>query len=224
MMARCHSGFSIPRGACRARACSIICRWRGFSGRRPASRWARSSPAKARSTETGRAAAARGAEHRCAGRGSARLAGAIIRETLAVGGRACRPLIAREGLGSTLVEPALAHLQQRGAAVRMEHQLRALRFAAERVEALDFGGETVRFGRRRGRSGGAALYRRVVGARPRRADGIPRHRQRAFPHRAAARAAADPRRAQRHGAMAVCLPGPAVRHHQRRRPAHRRAA
>ena len=40
--------------------------------------------------------------------GSARLAGAIIRETLAVGGRACRPLIAREGLGTTLIEPALA--------------------------------------------------------------------------------------------------------------------
>ena len=43
--------------------------------------------------------------------GSARLAGAVMRETLALGGRACRPLIAREGLGSTLIEPALAHLQ-----------------------------------------------------------------------------------------------------------------
>jgi squalene-associated FAD-dependent desaturase len=78
--------------------------------------------------------------------GSARLAGAIVRETLAVGGRACRPLIAREGLGSTLIEPALAYLQNRGAAVRMEHQLRALRLAAERVEALDFGSETITLG------------------------------------------------------------------------------
>ena len=78
--------------------------------------------------------------------GSARLAGAIIRETLAVGGRACRPLIAREGLGTTLIEPALTHLQQRGAPVRMEHQLRALRFAAERIEALDFGAETIALG------------------------------------------------------------------------------
>ena len=75
--------------------------------------------------------------------GSARLAGTIIRETLAVGGRACRPLIAREGLGTTLIEPALAYLQQRGAAVRMEHQLRGLRFAGERVDALDFGSETI---------------------------------------------------------------------------------
>jgi hydroxysqualene dehydroxylase len=75
--------------------------------------------------------------------GAARLAGAIVRETLAVGGRACRPLIAREGLGATLIEPALVHLRQRGAAVRLEHQLRAMRFAAERVEALEFGEETI---------------------------------------------------------------------------------
>jgi squalene-associated FAD-dependent desaturase len=78
--------------------------------------------------------------------GSARLAGAIIRETLAVGGRACRPLIAREGLGTTLIDPALAYLQQRGAGVRMEHQLRALRFAPEWVEALDFGADSVTLG------------------------------------------------------------------------------
>jgi len=75
--------------------------------------------------------------------GSVRLAAAVVRETLAAGGRACRPLIAREGLGSTLIEPALAHLRERGAAVRMEHQLRGLRFSGDRVEALDFGGETV---------------------------------------------------------------------------------
>jgi squalene-associated FAD-dependent desaturase len=75
--------------------------------------------------------------------GSARLAAAIIRETLAAGGRACRPLIAREGLGPTLIEPALVRLQGLGATVRMEHQLRAMRFVAERVEALDFGSETI---------------------------------------------------------------------------------
>jgi squalene-associated FAD-dependent desaturase len=78
--------------------------------------------------------------------GSARLAGAIIRETLAVGGRACRPLIAREGLGSTLIEPALGALKQRGATLSMEHQLRGMRFGAGRIEALDFGGETVALG------------------------------------------------------------------------------
>jgi squalene-associated FAD-dependent desaturase len=75
--------------------------------------------------------------------GSARLAGAVIRETLAAGGRACRPLIAREGLGPTLIEPALGTLESRGATVRLEHQLRGMRFAAERIEALDFGKEIV---------------------------------------------------------------------------------
>ena len=37
----------------------------------------------------------------------AALAGAIIRETLAAGGQACRPLIARDGLGRAFIEPAL---------------------------------------------------------------------------------------------------------------------
>jgi hydroxysqualene dehydroxylase len=75
--------------------------------------------------------------------GSAKLASAVIRETIAGGGRACRPLVAREGLGSTLIDPALACLEGRGAVVRLEHQLRGLRFGAERVEALDFGKETI---------------------------------------------------------------------------------
>ena len=78
--------------------------------------------------------------------GSAKLAAAVIRETLAAGGRACRPLLAREGLSSTLIEPALATLQQRGATVRLEHQLHALRFGAERIDALDFGGEAIVLG------------------------------------------------------------------------------
>jgi len=75
--------------------------------------------------------------------GSAKLAAAVIRETLAAGGPACRPLIARDGLGATLIEPALARLQERGAMVQLEHQLRAIRFGASRVDALDFGGETI---------------------------------------------------------------------------------
>jgi len=78
--------------------------------------------------------------------GSAKLAAAVIRETLAAGGRACRPLIARDGLAPTLIEPALDYLRGRGAEIRLEHQLRGMRFAAQRVEALDFGDETVTLG------------------------------------------------------------------------------
>jgi squalene-associated FAD-dependent desaturase len=75
--------------------------------------------------------------------GSAKLASAVIRETLAAGGQACRPLLAREGLGATLIEPALALLQQRGATIRLDHQLRALQFGTSHIEALDFGSETI---------------------------------------------------------------------------------
>jgi squalene-associated FAD-dependent desaturase len=78
--------------------------------------------------------------------GSAKLAAAVIRETLAAGGSACRPLIARDGLSPTLIEPALETLQRRGAVVRLEHQLHALRFGAERIDALDFGGEAIMLG------------------------------------------------------------------------------
>jgi squalene-associated FAD-dependent desaturase len=78
--------------------------------------------------------------------GSAKLAGAIIRETLAVGGRACRPLIARDGLAPTLIDPALEHLRQRGVSIRLEHQLRGIKFAPARVAALDFGDEIVPLG------------------------------------------------------------------------------
>ncbi len=76
--------------------------------------------------------------------GAARLASAVIRETLAAGGRACRPLIARDGLGPTLIEPALAALEARDVQVRMEHQLRSVRLGADRVEALEFGGEPIK--------------------------------------------------------------------------------
>jgi len=75
--------------------------------------------------------------------GAARLAAAVIRETLAAGGRACRPLIASEGLSPTLIAPALATLARRGVTVRFEHQLRGIALGADRAEALDFGAERV---------------------------------------------------------------------------------
>ena len=75
--------------------------------------------------------------------GSAALAGAVIRETIAAGGQACRPLIAREGLGSALIEPALTLLRERNNPVRLGHQLHRLRTSETRVESLDFGGDSV---------------------------------------------------------------------------------
>jgi hydroxysqualene dehydroxylase len=75
--------------------------------------------------------------------GSAGLARAVVRETLAAGGRACRPLLAREGLGGTLIEPAIEFLGKRGCAIQFGHQLHALSLSEERVEALDFGNDKV---------------------------------------------------------------------------------
>ena len=57
---------------------------------------------------------------------SAGLAGKVIRETLAAGGAACRPLIARDGLGPTFIEPALRFLQQHGGTLHFGHRLRAV--------------------------------------------------------------------------------------------------
>ncbi len=71
------------------------------------------------------------------------LAAAVIRETLAAGGRACRPLIARDGLGSAFIDPALDFLRSRKANVQFGHRLRALSFDGERVTALQFADDTV---------------------------------------------------------------------------------
>jgi hydroxysqualene dehydroxylase len=71
--------------------------------------------------------------------GSAALAGAVVRETLAAGGRACRPLVARDGLGRVFIEPALRFLAERNAKVVFGHRLRALDCTQDRVAVLDFG-------------------------------------------------------------------------------------
>jgi hydroxysqualene dehydroxylase len=78
--------------------------------------------------------------------GSAALAGAIIRESLAAGGKACRPLIARDGLGHALIEPALRFLGERNAQVQFGHRLRAIEFANDKVAALDFGDDKIALG------------------------------------------------------------------------------
>ena len=71
--------------------------------------------------------------------GSAGLAGAIVRETLLAGGQACRPLIARDGLSSVLIEPAVKLLQEGGHSVQFSHELRALGMSGDRISELDFG-------------------------------------------------------------------------------------
>ena len=75
--------------------------------------------------------------------GSAGLAGAVVRETLLAGGQACRPLIARDGLSTVLIEPAIKLLRDKGASVRFGHELREFAMSADGVGQLKFGDDTV---------------------------------------------------------------------------------
>jgi len=78
---------------------------------------------------------------------SARLAAALLRETLFAGGRACRPLVAVGGLSACFVEPALAHLASRGASVRFGDRLRSVAFDEGCAVALDFGTDRAELGK-----------------------------------------------------------------------------
>jgi hydroxysqualene dehydroxylase len=69
---------------------------------------------------------------------SAALTAALLRETLAAGGKACHPLFAAHGLANSFIDPALAFLAARGSAVRFGDRLRAIRFEENRAVALDF--------------------------------------------------------------------------------------
>ena len=92
-------------------------------------------------SSAGASAAAGGAEHRAArGLGGAGVGGGA--RDAGAGGQACRPLIARDGLGPTFIEPAIKHLRERNVEVRLDHELRALRFDGDRIAELDFGAET----------------------------------------------------------------------------------
>jgi hydroxysqualene dehydroxylase len=70
--------------------------------------------------------------------GSSRLAGAVIRESLALGGQACRPLLAREGLGAVFVEPAIEYLRRNNTTLVLEDELVELGLSGDRVSRLKF--------------------------------------------------------------------------------------
>ena len=71
--------------------------------------------------------------------GSAWLAGRFLRDSFLRGGRACRTMVALPTLDAAFIDPALRWLALRGTTPRLSARLRAIRFAGDRVEALDFG-------------------------------------------------------------------------------------
>lgn len=69
---------------------------------------------------------------------SARLFWRMLAETLGRGGANCRPLVPRDGLSETFVDPALTTLRQHGAAAHYGIRLRALDTAGDRISVLRF--------------------------------------------------------------------------------------
>ncbi|MGE0258205.1 MAG: hydroxysqualene dehydroxylase HpnE [Alphaproteobacteria bacterium] len=69
---------------------------------------------------------------------SAVLFSRIVAETLGRGAAACRPMLPRDGLSESLVDPALEYLTRHGGEIRFGSRLKALDIAAGRVAALRF--------------------------------------------------------------------------------------
>jgi squalene-associated FAD-dependent desaturase len=70
--------------------------------------------------------------------GSAGLAAAVVRETLAKGGRAYRPRIAHPTLSAAFIDPAIDFLAAKGGRLRLGRRLKRLDFDDGRAAALSF--------------------------------------------------------------------------------------
>jgi len=75
--------------------------------------------------------------------GSAKLAGAVIKESLAKGGLAYRPRVAHPTLAAAFVDPALAYLKSKGADIRIGQRVRGLSFDDWRLTSFDLAGTPV---------------------------------------------------------------------------------
>lgn len=74
---------------------------------------------------------------------SAKLATAVLRETMAKGGRTYRPRIADPNLGAAFIDPALAYLSAKGVMVHYGQRLRRIVFDTDKAMALEFPESTV---------------------------------------------------------------------------------
>lgn len=75
--------------------------------------------------------------------GSAQLLWSVIRETFLLGGQASVPLVAREGLGPTFIDPAIKFIEENNGIVRLGTRLRHVLTEGGAVTGLDFGTETI---------------------------------------------------------------------------------
>ncbi len=70
--------------------------------------------------------------------GAASLLWPVVAETVLRGGRFCRPMVAREGLSQSFIDPAVAWLTAHGAELQLGWRLNGLNFEGHDVTALDF--------------------------------------------------------------------------------------
>ena len=75
--------------------------------------------------------------------GAAKLLWPVILETFGRGGRACHPLIARQGLSMSLVDPAVRRLGELGVDISFTHRLREFELRGHTVVGLSFIGHDV---------------------------------------------------------------------------------
>lgn len=81
-------------------------------------------------------------------KGAARLLWPVLKETFLRGGQACRPLIAKKGLGPAFIDPAIRLLGRTNRPVQFNRLLRELSISDGYVSALGFGDDKVEVGRK----------------------------------------------------------------------------
>ncbi len=74
---------------------------------------------------------------------SAQVFGNVLREAFGAGGIGCKPVIVKEGLSESFVEPAEAYLKQNGAVLHYGKRLRGIDIEADEIKILHFVDEDV---------------------------------------------------------------------------------
>jgi squalene-associated FAD-dependent desaturase len=77
---------------------------------------------------------------------SAQLLWPVLRETFGRGGASCIPMIVRDGLSESFVDPALNYLTNRGGSINFNHRLHSIETTKEQITALVFGDEKIIIG------------------------------------------------------------------------------
>jgi len=78
--------------------------------------------------------------------GLARLLGAVMKETLLRGGRACIPRFPKEGLSEALIDPAIAKLTERGVRIHYNSRVNTVRTTENRVTSIWTSGGQIELG------------------------------------------------------------------------------